>query len=341
MMRFLKNCLAAKKSRQTVQNGRSSFQPSLEPLEDRFVPSTVTGMGSGVLFVTNPGDGWAAGTLRSEINQANRDASYGISDKIVFSSKLQGATINLNKGPLEIKPLHGNGPGTTIDGGSGVTLSSNGNSNVFQVDAGAELNLHNLTVKNGFASRGGGVLNYGTLNVFDCTFANDHASQGGAIFNTGMLYINNSHFIQNTAGSEGGAVFNFGTMAAFDSSFIGNTSYGWGGAVSDWGTGTLNFDWFSGNSAYHGGGALVIGANTTFIGSNVFNHNKADYGGAVEIAPHGILHDHSFGDTYYQYNAANVHGGAIYVDHGNNSNATIGGHYIQNTSPQNDPQWWA
>jgi hypothetical protein len=291
--------------------------------------------------VTSPADGWAAGTLRSEVSQANRDASSGISDRIVFSGGLQGATINLNQGSLEIQPLRGSGPGTTIDGGSGVTLSGNGNSNLFRVDAGAELNLLHLTVRSGYSAQGGGALNNGTLNAFYCTFANDHAAQGGAVFNAGTLYLNTCRFSKNVAGAEGGAVFNLGTLVAYDTSFTANTSYGWGGAVSDWGTGTLNSDWFSGNGAYHGGGALVVGANTTFVGSNVFDSNSADYGGAVEIATHGVLHDRSSGGTYYQYNSARVHGGAIYVDHGNHSNATLGGHFYFNSSPQNDPEWWA
>ncbi len=343
MLRFLKTYLAAKKSRPAVRAAQFSSRPSLETLEDRLALSTVGGSGSSVLIVNNTADNWGAGTLRSAVSQANWDAAHGISDKIVFANNLRQVTVNLTQGALEIQPLHGNGPGTTIDGGNTVTLTTGGRASVFQVDAHAELNLYNLTIKNGSAWRGGGAVNNGTLNVFSCNFVNDHAgTQGGAIYNTGTLNLNASIFVNNSAGTEGGAVFNLGTLSANNSNFSSNFSNGWGGAVSDWGTGTFNSDYFWQNSASHGGGALVIGANTTLTGMNVFDTNSADNGGAIEIGPHGNLNDPYYqSHTTYQYNSAHVHGGAIYVDHGNGHNATIGGRYIRNTSPQNDQQWWA
>src|SRR5215469_13265088 len=73
------------------------FPPRLEALEDRWLPSTLT--------VTSPKD-HGPGTLRGEIAAAKAN------DVIVFSRKMDGQTITLTGGELDItKNLTIQGPG--------------------------------------------------------------------------------------------------------------------------------------------------------------------------------------------------------------------------------------
>jgi hypothetical protein len=74
-----------------------SFQPRIEPLEDRIVPSTLT-------VLTNQDSG--PGSLRNAINGAHSG------DTIVFASQLQGgSTITLGKQLTISKNLDIEGPG--------------------------------------------------------------------------------------------------------------------------------------------------------------------------------------------------------------------------------------
>src|SRR5262249_8923839 len=136
------------------------FQPQLEVLECREVPSTLT--------VTSPADR-GPGSLRADI------AAAGNKDTIVFAPSLNGQTINLTSGALVInqKNLTIQGPGA-----SKLTVSGNHASTVFVVEPGANVKLSGLTISNGEGTAGtlyyvndgygGGVANYGTLTVSGC-----------------------------------------------------------------------------------------------------------------------------------------------------------------------------
>ena len=190
---------------------RTPLRPRLEALEGRDVPSTLT--------VTNNLDS-GPGSLRAEIAAAKNK------DTIVFDPSLDGRTIMLTSGQLEI------GKSLTIQGlGAGlVTVSGDLRSRVFQVDQKVTVTLSGMTISNGHAgfvgtvynNDGGGILNLGTLTVSGCILSGNSAGDspfysygehgnGGGIYNAGTLTVSNSILTGNQAGSAGGGIYNAGT----------------------------------------------------------------------------------------------------------------------------------
>src|SRR5947208_15115254 len=135
-------------SRRKTPAARPTFRPTLEALEDRWVPSLLTAL-------NNLDSG--AGSLRAEIAAAHN------SDTIVFAPSLDGQTITLTSGELLIKH------NVTITGpGAGqLTVSGNHASRVFEVSKTLNsVTLTGLTISNaysGTSGAGGAIENYGTL----------------------------------------------------------------------------------------------------------------------------------------------------------------------------------
>jgi hypothetical protein len=79
---------------------------------------------------------------------------------------------------------------------------------VFEVAPGARIAIRNLTVTEGSARDGAGILNRGDLVVSGVTFEGNRARRdGGAVMNAaGSLYLVNSTLAGNHAGREGGAL---------------------------------------------------------------------------------------------------------------------------------------
>jgi hypothetical protein len=155
---------------------------------------------------------------------------------------------------------------TTIDGiGQEITINGNDAVGVIQVNSGISLNLNELTVANGYANAGGGILNYGTLTVVNVTFFDNRAATaGGGIANgvSGIMFVGNSTFWNNravNASGGGGGMANSGMATVFNSTFSGNSSsLGRGGGIADFTGGTLTVvnSTFSDNSAGIAGGAI-------------------------------------------------------------------------------------
>lgn len=89
---------------------------------------------------------------------------------------------------------------------------------IFDVHAGGNLTLQDLTVNNGCADGGsapdrdgGGILNEGTVTITGSTFSQNLAFSGGGIFNEGTVTIANNTLSRNSAGF-GGGIFNNGRV---------------------------------------------------------------------------------------------------------------------------------
>jgi CSLREA domain-containing protein len=215
-------------------------------------------------------------SLRDAIQQAE---SAGTGD-IAFASTATG-TITLGSAlPALTGQINIAGPGAanlTVSGGGSATLGS-----VLTVSSGAQIFLSGLTVANGNASSGGGILNQGTLTVTNSAFAGNSApgSFGGAIDNSGTLAVANSTFSGNSSGNDGGV----------------------GGALYDTGTLTVSNSTFVGNSSANGGGVAVFGGTAT-ITNNIFAHNTSPSNGAAVFTPSFVV------DAYNNLFFANIDSG--------------------------------
>ncbi|HMF20135.1 MAG TPA: hypothetical protein VKE98_23205 [Gemmataceae bacterium] len=173
---------------------RPGFRPTLEALEDRCVPSTLT--------VTNNLDS-GKGSLRYEIARAEKSAAG--KDTIVFAPSLDGQTITLTSGELYITTaLTIQGPGA-----SKLTISGDNSSRVFDVALNVNVALSGLTISNGFAVHdGGGIYNLGYLSVSRCVISANQADYGGGIYNNNTLSVSGCVVSNNLANFAGGGIYN-------------------------------------------------------------------------------------------------------------------------------------
>jgi len=244
------------------------FRPQLEPLEDRWLPSTLT--------VTNNLDS-GPGSLRAEIAAAHNN------DKIVFAPSLDDQTITLTSGSLDIHKVKN----LTIQGpGAGhLTVSGSRSATVFLIEANAtNITLSGLTISGGQGNAGnpyyvnqgdgGGIYNAGTLTVSGCTLTDNHGSAGGfpsalggGIYNVGMLTVTGSTLSGNT-GSYGAGIYNAlgATLTVSGCTLSGNRAdyTGAGGAIYNAGTLTVSDSVFSLNYPGNIYGSYTDGGGNTF-----------------------------------------------------------------------------
>ena len=171
------------------------------------------------IIVSNTNDN-GPGSLRQALAEANDgdiiDAT-GVSGVITLST----GVLLVNKGPTI------NGPGADL-----LAVDGNATSSVFQVMSNGLVTISDLTIRNGQAGFGGGILiNGGTvLTVINSTVSANAAGFGGGIYNGGGLTIINSTLSGNAAGSEGAGVYNATTLMISNSTFSNNAAHDSGGA---------------------------------------------------------------------------------------------------------------
>lgn len=187
---------------------------------------------------------------------------------------------------------------TIIDGGrvGRVVTISNTNTHV---------NLSNLTLRNGYAAYGAGILNYGTLTLNDMTLTGNNVSSvslfgdsGGAIANEypAVLTITNSTISQNTVRSSlneslGGGIVNSGTLTVSNSTinqnlakgvgYHGGVNHSRGGGVCNSGVLTINNSTFSSNMVPGGTGGGISNSGTLTISNGTISGNSATSGGGI------------------------------------------------------------
>jgi hypothetical protein len=282
----------------------ANFRPRLEALEDRWLPSTLT-----VTSIKDSG----AGSLRAEVAAAHSG------DTIVFSSKLDGKTITLTTGELDLtKNLTIQGPGAgqlTISGNSAnwysdySTIRNTYASRVFEVAQNATVTLSGLTISNG-----DGLAGY-TLGQHPGDFT------GGGILDHGMLTLSGCTISNNHADHVGGGIASDGTLMVTGCTVSGNHAIG-GAGIENWGTATLvsttissNIaDWVDGAYQPHGVGGGILNEGTLTVSGSTVSGNLANYEGS------GIYNDTS--GTVTVENSSTISGGngtvvnlgALYLD---------------------------
>ncbi|WP_353065851.1 hypothetical protein RBB77_06720 [Tunturibacter psychrotolerans] len=150
------------------------------------------------------------------------------------------------------------------------------------VRSGAQVFLSGLTIANGNANSGGGILNSGTLTVTSSAFTSNSTpgNLGGAIENSGTLTVANSTFSGNSSGNEGGAG---GELYKTETLMVSNST-------------------FVGNSSANGGGVGVFDGTAT-IANSIFAHNTSASAGAAVLTPEFVV------DAYNNLFFANIDSG--------------------------------
>ncbi len=229
-----------------------AYRPTLELLEDRLAPATLT--------VNSLADSTAASqlSLRDAILAVDHGSysgpatgqvsgTFGSNDTILFQSGLNGTlSLNNTKGPLVISSNLTITANPTLNP---ITISGGTKTGVFEVTSPATATIAGLTITSGKDSTNlfGGidVQAGGALTVNGCTFVSNQSTGagGGAILNAGTLSVTDSTFNANS-GVVGGAIDNLSgaTATLINCTISGNlatTASGTGGGVANAGSITL------------------------------------------------------------------------------------------------------
>jgi hypothetical protein len=270
-----------------------------------------------------------SGDLRYCIAQANVEVALGlgIAPTIQFGYNLNGQTITLQNGPLE---LFSGAALTTINGAGQVTISGGGTTGVFVIDNGARADLIGLTVTDGKASNGGGIDNAGTLTLSSSTVKGNSADTSGGIANTGTLTLTNDTISGNSATNFGGGIFNAqNSTATFINDIVSGNSASQGGGIDNSGTLTLTSDTISGNSASGPGGGIA-NLGTLSISASTVSGNSAgeNYGGGIENESTLTISNSTFTNNMAE-------GGGAILNDGNSSLTVTSSTFTSNSASAN------
>ena len=214
-----------------------------------------TRLRAATLTVINTNDS-GAGSLR----QAIADAASG--DTITFAVT---GTILLTTGELTInKDLTIQGPGANL---LDVRRNAAAAFRIFTINSGKTVSIVGLTISNGSAIEGGGIINFGTLSLSRCVISGNAATVGG---------------------NGGGGIQNRATLNVDQCTISGNSAQFTGGGIAmiNGGTAIITNSTISGNSTQRDGGGLTAqgvntAANVTLINCTVSGNTAATVGGGI------------------------------------------------------------
>jgi len=229
---------------------------------------------------------------------------------------------------------------TIIGNGSTIARSGDSGTDIFRilhVVSGGTLHVNDLTITNGEAAFGGGILNEGGIVTLTGSTVTDNSAivSGGGIYNdSGTVTLIDSTVTANTSSAEGGGMYNFqgtlsltgstvslnesgstggglysesGTLELITSTVDRNTAYSGAGIGGNAGTVTLTDSTVSDNTASSDGGGIHNAASILTLANSTLSGNAAIFGGGI----------HNHADTVFltnstiSNNAASL-GGGIY-----------------------------
>jgi hypothetical protein len=235
----------------------------------------------------------SATTACRTITQALGLAASGDSIMIAAATYTENLNITVN-----LKLTGANAATTIIDGG-GITHA------VSILNTALTVSLSRLTIRNGIAAGGGGIINWGTLTLSNSTLSKNYAASsysatGGGIYNSGTLTVNNSTLSGNSVSTNfayGGGIYNSGALAINNSTFSGNSAAfstgGGGGAINNSGTATISNTTFSGNSSPLGAAILNGGTTVTLQNSILANNTPGNCYGTMTSRGYNLSSDTS------------------------------------------------
>jgi predicted outer membrane repeat protein len=234
----------------TGRRRRQSARPRFDRLEERTLLSTWTVTDSS----DNPTD---TGSLRYAILNEPSGTTINFAPSVSSPITLTHGALNITAN-LDIE-----GPGADI-----LAVDGNHGSTVFMTRPGVTATIAGLTIADGKASQGGGILNKGTLTVEGCTIANNSApsGQGGGILNKGTLTLTDSTVANNQSASGGGMDNSPRATASLTNCTVAdNSARRTGGGIASRGKVTLVNCTVAANSAKSGGGVFHEGASGPLI----------------------------------------------------------------------------
>ena len=189
---------------------------------------------------------WSADSLGEKVEgslamQASSTAGLGtLSSSSVFSvdalksekigaaanASWNGDTINVAKGTYIENVIIGSD--VTVKGaGAGKTIvdgnaSGGGAGSVITINEGRKVSLSGMTIRNGYAQNGGGIMNNGTMTLTGSTIASNYAQNGGGIYNglNGTATVDKTTFTGNTA-DMGAGIYSEGALKLTGSTVSG------------------------------------------------------------------------------------------------------------------------
>lgn len=230
------------------------------------------------------------GTLNPSVGTGTslREAILHAPDAAVigFEPEFDEGTITLVSGQLAITK------NLTLDASnlpSGVAISGDDDTRVFDIQAGKTVVMNKLQIIDGeVAGDGGGIRNAGTLTLNNCeVFSNESSDDGAGIFSSGPLTLNATVVSSNASGSTGGGLVAEGLLTLTGCTIIGNTaSSNGGGLYGNDVTATITASTFESNSSggSPGGGAIDNDndGTMTLTGCTLSGNSADTKGGAIE-----------------------------------------------------------
>jgi uncharacterized repeat protein (TIGR01451 family) len=235
----------------TVSGGNFSNVSTDDPDTGAANDATVTPICGATTLVTNTNDS-GNGSLRQAILNLCPGGTINFDTSGVFATS---QTITLTSAELSLdRNLTINGPT-----GSSLTISGNNARRVLNIQSGKTVLFSNLTIANGIASTGGGILNAGTLTITSSTISNNTTPDGTDA--TGSTNGGN--------GGDGGGIYNTGTLTLINST-IGANQTGRGG------------DAVNGNGGNGGRGAAIFSSGTVQLTNTTITDNESGRYGFVD-----------------------------------------------------------
>ena len=179
--------------------------------------------------------------------------------------------------------FYGAGMNATLLDGSGLA-------SVIVATSAPTVSIQDLTIRNGNATLGGGIAQYGgTLTLSRVKLTGNLAQSGGGIYSSGALSMTDCVVSANNASldasSYGGGLYLTGEAVAVNLvnvTISGNTATGNSGGIHNQGTGTLNLTnvTISGNTAKQNGAMSSTNSATLTILNSTIANNHFSAGGA-------------------------------------------------------------